>query len=941
MRDSIVNYLAYDSMGVPPTIELSTNLSFDAVEEGKVMRVTADVNDDVQVRNVEFYIDGILTATDGNFPFEMKFITPLISTVPQFSLQARASDTGGNATWTDEISIGLLPDTTPPTSLGTAPFDGIKLSGAGSIAISFDEAINPGSVNANTFFLTNYGADELLGTADDFQINGSYDLRNQGRQVVFLPENDLEKAFYHVTATTGITDLAGNPVASLIEFDFEINDLANEAEKGSPADPFMPSANIGQLVTVEGGGFIPGGTLDFPTRNSSGTVSTRAVAFSSVAADGSFAMLPVPADADTGVIPLPDGSDYFLQIVPTVTVIEGGGPGDGVILRGSGFIEGFITVHFGAESVIDQGTSGIDGVNVSASPTPNDWLQTAVPENGTLPYVVETTGGRSGRLADVLNIDTVSTFGTPADTAEASANVGQTVTFQGARYVEGETKVVLEAMNSSGSPYITTVDTDSVSEDGTMLTFTVPPEARAGLASIINGGIGQKLQIVPTVRSISGGKGRFTTIRGTGFIEGFTTVTFGAVEVVDGGPSGIDGINVSASPLPNDWMQLGVPENGTLPYRVVTEGGSSGRLTDVSSIPATSTFGTPADPAEASANVAQVVTINGDGFSEGITKVTLEAMDSSGIPYITTVSADSVAPDGTSLTFTVPSEARAGVASILNGGFGRLLQIVPTVTSISGGKGRFSTIRGSGFIEGFTTVTFGPVEVVDGGPSGVDGINVSASPFPNDWMQLGVPSEATLPYRIVTEGGSSGLEDDLTNVTATAAIGTPLDSEEASANTGQVVTLAGRGFVENLTKVALEAMDSSGIPYITTTDPISINPEGTSLTFEVPPEVRAGPISLLNGGASIPLQVVPTITSVSNATPGLSSIVRGSGFIEGFITVRFGTIDVVDGGPSGIDGVNVSASPNPNDWLQVTVPGGGSSPARIITEGGTSNAGSP
>ena len=39
-------------------------------EEGKLVRTTALVSDDVQVRNVEFYLDGALVATEGGFPFD-------------------------------------------------------------------------------------------------------------------------------------------------------------------------------------------------------------------------------------------------------------------------------------------------------------------------------------------------------------------------------------------------------------------------------------------------------------------------------------------------------------------------------------------------------------------------------------------------------------------------------------------------------------------------------------------------------------------------------------------------------------------------------------------------------------------------------------------------------------------------------------------------------
>lgn len=1116
----VVNYLAYDSLGTPPLIGLTTNLNFTAVEEGKVMRITAEVEDDVQVRNVEFYVEGVRVATDGNFPFEHKFVTPLISTLPQFTLQARASDTGGNATWTDELTVNLLPDSTPPMNLGTAPIDGIKLGGARSVAVSFDEAINPGSVNSSTFVLTNLGPDEALGGADDIQVAGVYELRNQGRQIVMLLAETLENGMYNVNVNTGVTDLAGNAIASPIGFDFEISDLANVAEKGTPTDPFLQSANVGQLVTLEGSDFIQGGSVDVPIRGSTGTSSVRSVALDSVAPDGSFATLTIPEDAETGTIALPDGSEQFLQIVPTVTSITGG-KGRFTEIYGTGFIEGSVTVIFGDESVVDGGPFTSDGVNVRDWNSKNDRLDVTVPLGGTLPYVVQTEGGQSGRVTDVETVIATSDTGTALDGAEASANVGQVVTLTGSGFVAEETMVTLEAINGGGTPYITTFAPDTVSPDGEMLTFTVPPEARTGVASVIDGGSGKILQIIPRVLSIiggkgrfteiygtgftegfataqfgpeqivdggpftndginvrdwdtlndrldvtvplegtlpyeiiteggssgrivdvtslvsssdtgtpklpeessanvgqsvtiggegfvagvtkvtieamtgsgtpyittidpdsvsgdgtslsftipgeartgiatimsggsglllqvvprvvsiTGGKGRFTDIRGTGFTEGFTTAKFGSEEVVDGGPFTNDGIDIRDWDTLNDRLDVTLPLGATLPYEVVTEGGSSGRLTDVLVIDSSSESGTPLVPADASANVGQVVTIEGEGFIEGTTMVTLEAMTGGGTPYITAISPDTVAPDGSSLTFTVPPEARTGVATIMSGGNGLALQIVPEIVSITGGRGRFTDIRGTGFIEGFTTVTFGPAQVVDGGPFTNDGIDVRDWDGPNDRLDVTVPANGTLPYRIVTEGGSSGLSTDLTVVSSIAIVGTPADGLEASGNVGQVVTLDGDGFVESETKIALEAMTGGGTPYIIAVDPISIAPDGKSLTFEIPTAARTGPISLLNGGASELLQVVPTLTSVSSVTPGLFSDSRGSGFIEGFITIRFGTVDSVDGGPFTSDGVDARDWDSQNDRADTTVPTGGSSPVVIITEGGTSNSVSP
>jgi Bacterial Ig domain len=91
------------------------NFSITGVEADKGVWVAANVADDVQVRDVEFYLDGALIQTDGSFPFEFRFTTPpLTATKTNFTLRARAVDTGGNAASTPELAVPLLPDATPP-----------------------------------------------------------------------------------------------------------------------------------------------------------------------------------------------------------------------------------------------------------------------------------------------------------------------------------------------------------------------------------------------------------------------------------------------------------------------------------------------------------------------------------------------------------------------------------------------------------------------------------------------------------------------------------------------------------------------------------------------------------------------------------------------------------------------------------------------------------
>jgi len=194
---------------------------------------------------------------------------------------------------------------------------------------------------------------------------------------------------------------------------------------------------------------------------------------------------------------------------------------------------------------------------------------------------------------------------------------------------------------------------------------------------------------------------------------------------------------------------------------------------------------------------------------------------------------------------------------------------------------------------------------------------------------------------VITAGGSSGRLTDVGAINSAANIGTPTDATAASANVGQQVIITGAGYTTNATKVILEAINQDGLRYITTVTPDSVAADGTSLVFTVPAEALTGIASLLNGGSGKQLQIVPTLKSGSIVTPGNAASLFGSGFIEGGTTVRFGAVDVIDGGPGTGDGLDVRSWDIGNGRIDATVPPGGSGPVTVLTAGGQSNSISP
>lgn len=142
----VMNYLSYDSQGVAPSINLDTNIVNNTVVQGSIVYVYADVADDVQVRNVEFIVNGETVFTDGVFPFEYRFPAPNAGS--SVVITARATDTGGNRATSAAVSATIVADTEPPTVTVKQPFENQVLTiGSSTFTAVIDAKDNVGIGN--------------------------------------------------------------------------------------------------------------------------------------------------------------------------------------------------------------------------------------------------------------------------------------------------------------------------------------------------------------------------------------------------------------------------------------------------------------------------------------------------------------------------------------------------------------------------------------------------------------------------------------------------------------------------------------------------------------------------------------------------------------------------------------------------------------------------
>lgn len=208
----VVNYLAADDLGVPPTVSLAGSFDLVTAEEGKRVRITADVADDIAVRSVQFFVDGD-PIDDPTFPFEYFFVTPLVADQPSFTLRARAFDTGGNSTFTDEIVVALTPDVSDPVVVNTLPTGGV-VGNVDSVVALVSEPLDPATLNASTFTVTSGGLDQVLSTPDDELVSAStVEFRGDILGAVQDFDPALGPNIYRARLEGSVTDLSGNPLS--------------------------------------------------------------------------------------------------------------------------------------------------------------------------------------------------------------------------------------------------------------------------------------------------------------------------------------------------------------------------------------------------------------------------------------------------------------------------------------------------------------------------------------------------------------------------------------------------------------------------------------------------------------------------------------------------------------------------------------------------------
>jgi hypothetical protein len=184
------------------------------------------------INNTTFALTGPSGAVAGNVLFNAASKTATFTPAVPLATPANftATITGGAAGVTDlagnplvaNFTLGFataVPDNVAPTVVSVDPADKApEVSPAKVITVTFSEPLDPATVNSTTFSLSG-------GTAG----NVAYD--TAAKTATFTPSASLAKGtLYTVTVTTGVKDLAQNPLATGFSFQF-LTDAGPDAPK--------------------------------------------------------------------------------------------------------------------------------------------------------------------------------------------------------------------------------------------------------------------------------------------------------------------------------------------------------------------------------------------------------------------------------------------------------------------------------------------------------------------------------------------------------------------------------------------------------------------------------------------------------------------------------------------------------------------------------------
>ncbi len=937
----------------------------------------------------------VITDNAGAFRFEGVPLGTFTLEMSEAAGKGVAYRSGNLATNGQTIDFGnMVLDDRPPHVSVIAPADGtVNVSVSTPVTVTFDEPVDPATVNGNTIKL-------LKGTT---AVSVTLALSADGIQATLTPSSALVGSTrYTVVVATAVQDRERHFLPEEVKAGFTtVDNIPPTVVSISPADGTLqvdpivvvrvafsePIDPTTVAITLTRAGLEVPGRVDIAL-NQTVAIFTPTEPLS---ANASYvASLSGVKDLAGNLLAAPPTVrfDTFDTIPPTVTGLS--------LPSGLRLILGRVvtaTATVADSDVVSVEFSVDDRLAGTATVVPFAAPVTLTPASGNVlllkAIAVDRVGNRSVPRFMSVTVEPNAPPTVAIQNAPATVEVGTTlsVSVRGQDDL-GVTSLRLEA---SGAVSAAQTKTYAVQPDVTAtFSILIPAGATPGgvmtLKTTVNDGTGGVAEVSAdvTVVDTTAPKATITAPASGPVIKGSTvTVNVSATDVA--GISQIElsssaGTITSANPVyfvPASIASASftliadpaaVDQVITLTAKAVDRAGNLGNSTGVSltvipvpasltAIEVAATTGTPANTG-ASANLGQTASVVGADLRADV-KVRFTTKGDTGVAGTldAAIVAGSVAADGTRAQVVIPpsSAVVTGPVTLFDPRSNHLssstvLQVIPTITTLDVpifAAGQPMKIKGTGFVENKGTVTF----------TQTSGDSVSVSDLGNEIdvqsgntvMVLATPAGAGTGSLVVrTDGGTSApfvfAVPKITALISTAAFGTPADSAKPSANTGQTVAISGEGLGSS---VVLRVVTMSDTKVAGTLDLplIGVSTDGTTAQALIDPQgsVTTGAVRLMNpatgiGSAeAVVLQIVPTLDPPTATSFGAAQPITltGSGFVEDGTTISFpavggGTVDVVD------TGANADVT-NKNRTMSLLVPSGvGPGSLTVATAGGRS-----
>jgi hypothetical protein len=208
----VIGYESADVAGEAPDVSISALVDdLDPAAPGiqvapdSRIHLLVEATDDVLVRGVEILVNGQPVGSDTSFPYEA--LLTASASAGSMTVQARATDIGGNVALSNALVFQVASDTVAPTIVAIDPADGATApEGLQQVTARFSEALDPASVSASTFRVVAGGQTVApLGV----------DLLSEGRLVQLRFAGLAAGNYQLVIDAEAVTDLSGNALGTV------------------------------------------------------------------------------------------------------------------------------------------------------------------------------------------------------------------------------------------------------------------------------------------------------------------------------------------------------------------------------------------------------------------------------------------------------------------------------------------------------------------------------------------------------------------------------------------------------------------------------------------------------------------------------------------------------------------------------------------------------